>query len=228
MIQARRSHGRIDASRKYDILTVLGAWALAQSGSHQRTVLRLITLVTARYNWQTDRLTIGQREIASLWGCNERTVKREMGRLRDRDWLRLVAQGRRGRVAEYALGVDAILSQTRPAWARIGPDFVARLATPACGDAAGPAVAPTPCVPAPEASAGDPWSMAAAAFHAEDPSSYGAWVRALRPESRAGEVLVLAAPSRFHAAYVETHLKDRLLSHLRAMDIAIAGLRIVA
>lgn len=224
-MQAAVAGGRQAASRKYDILTALGAWALGQSKTEQRSALRLITLVTARYNWQRDRLAVGQREIAALWDCDERTVKREMARLRARGWLRLLVQGRRGRVAEYGLGLDVILDETRPAWDRIGPDFTLRLGEAPSEDVI--PMMPRGHVPAPEVSSGDDWSLAAALVHAEDPSTYGAWVRALRRQGRAGATLVVAAPSRFHAAYVDTHLRERLLEALRSVDDGIDELRIV-
>jgi len=217
--------GRQAASRKYDILTALGAWALGHSKGEQRSALRLITLVTARYNWQRDRLAVGQREIAALWHCDERTVKREMARLRGRGWLRLKVQGRRGRVAEYGLGLEAILAETRPAWERIGPDFAMRLEDGPSEDIV--PLMPRGPVPAPDVSPGDDWSLAAALIHAEDPATYGAWVRALRRESRAGGTLTVRAPSRFHAAYVDTHLRERLLEALRSVDDEIEELRIV-
>ena len=42
--------GRDAAARKYDIITALGAYALAGGKHDHRLVLRFITLVTARYN----------------------------------------------------------------------------------------------------------------------------------------------------------------------------------
>jgi hypothetical protein len=40
--------------------------------------------------------------------------------------------------------------------------------------------------------------------------------------------MTLAAPSRFHARYVETHLKERLLSALRIADPSLREVRIIA
>ena len=79
---AKQTVGRSAAAFKYDLLTVMGAFALAQEKGRQRLVLRLMTLVTARYNWARDELAVGQREIARLWQVDERTVKREMAKLR--------------------------------------------------------------------------------------------------------------------------------------------------
>lgn len=223
-MRATKPVGRQAASRKYDLLTALGAWALGQSRPEQRTALRLITLITARYNWQRDLLAVGQREIAALWACDERTVKREVAKLRGRGWLRLSSRGRRGRVAEYGLEIDAILDDTRPAWASIGPDFELRLDPPET-DSVVPLATRGP-VPAPDVSPGTEWALAAAIIHSEDPATYGAWVHALRRGGRAGGALTLVAPSRFHAAYVEANLKDRLLDALRAVDEDVGDLRL--
>ena len=82
MIEVARPVGRGAGARKYDILTALGAYALAQDKHMQRRVLRFLTLMTARYNWARNHLAVGQREIARLWAVDTRTVKREMAALR--------------------------------------------------------------------------------------------------------------------------------------------------
>ena len=74
--------GRDAAVRKYDALSALMAFALAGDPNRQRLVLRLMALITTRYNWQRNELAMGQREIARLWCVDERTVKRDMARLR--------------------------------------------------------------------------------------------------------------------------------------------------
>ena len=119
--------GRGASARKYDLLTAMGAYALSQGKGPQRLVLRLITLVTARYNWARDELAVGQREIARLWSCDERTVKREMAKLRAMGWLIVRRQGVRGRVTEYSLAIDHILEDTRERWDAVGPDFALRM-----------------------------------------------------------------------------------------------------
>ena len=58
---AKKTVGRNAAAFKYDLLTVMGAFGLAQEKGRQRLVLRLMTLVTARYNWARDELAVGQR-----------------------------------------------------------------------------------------------------------------------------------------------------------------------
>lgn len=81
-MQAIRPAGPEGASRKYGLLTALAVQALA--GDKPRLVLRLMALVTARYNWQRDELAVGQAEIARLWAVDDRTVKRDMARLQQR------------------------------------------------------------------------------------------------------------------------------------------------
>lgn len=217
--------GRGAAARKYDLLTALGAYALARDKHDQRRVLRLLTLITARYNWARDELAVGQREIAQLWSVDERTVKREMALLRARAWLLVKRQGARGRVTQYGLGTEQILRDTRATWDHVGPDFALRM-----GEGPAPNVVPmTPNTqPAPpDVSAGTEWALAQALLHAEDAATYGAWVAALQRVERAGGRLTLRAPSRFHAAYVQTHLAARLRAAVREIDSEVSELRFV-
>lgn len=226
MMHAIRPVGRGASARKYDLLTALGAHALAQPKAEQRRVLRLMTLITARYNWGRDELAIGQREIAAMWSVDERTVKREMAQLRARGWLVVKRQGARGRVTEYRLGIERMLTDTQPAWAGVGPDFVLRMAA---GDAPDQVV-PLPVkgdVPPPDLSQGTEWALAQALLHAQDAGSYASWIRALHRVERAGGRLTLRAPSRFHAAYVQTHLAGRILTACQEVDDDLAEIRIV-
>ncbi len=223
-----RLTGRGAAARKYDLLTAMGAFALSQPKTTQKTVLRLITLITARYNWARDELAIGQREIARMWSVDERTVKREMAKLRGWGWLVVKRQGARGRVSEYGLDMDRILEDTRGSWAAVGPDFEHRMNGQPEPDSR---VVPLPLrgdVPPPDISTGDEWTLAKAVLHAEDPALYGSWIRALERGERAGGRLTLIAPSRFHAAYVETHLAGRVLAACQAVDEGISQVVIVA
>lgn len=224
-MQVARAVGRGAAARKYDLLSAMGALALSKGKAEQRMVLRLMTLITARYNWQKDLLACGQREIARLWACDERTVKREMARLRGLGWLLVRRQGARGRVTEYSLGIETILSATEPAWPAVGPDFVLRMGQGAAEET----VVPFPVtgqVPAPDISTGSEWALAQALLHQEDEALYAAWVRGLVLDTRQGAQVTLRAPSRFHAAYVQTHLETRILAALQAVDDGVSDLRI--
>lgn len=213
--------GRGAAARKYDILTAMGAYALAQDKHEQRRVLRLMTLVTARYNWPRDELAVGQREIARLWSVDTRTVKREMALLRARGWLVVKRQGARGHVTEYSIDFDALLQDTRAQWGLVGPDFEIRMGQ-------GPETAKVVAMPhragtpAPDVTSGTEWSLASALLHAEDAGSYASWLAALERVERAGGRLTLRAPSRFHAAYVQTHLSARVLAACRDVDGSVA------
>ena len=208
---------RASAARKYDIITSLGAYALARSKHDQRLVLRLITLITARYNWARNELAVGQREIAKLWSVDERTVKREMAKLRGLGWLEVSRQGARGRVTQYRMNFETLLATTRGDWQNVGPDFELRMQ----GTPPEDRVIPLPVrgdVPAPDITDGTEWALAQAVLHTEAPEVYGSWLRGLERVERAGGRLMLKAPSRFHGAYVQTHLMSRVLAACKAVD----------
>jgi hypothetical protein len=215
-----RPVGREAGSRKYDILTALAAHALAQEGHRVRLVLRLIALITARYNWQRDELAVGQVEIARLWSVDERTVKREMARLRAMGWLVQKRAAARGRVAVHGLDVARLLHDTRPAWPQVGEDFVARMA----GPQAVPASNVVPLRPAaPPRQDGSLWAAVQAQLAEGDPAAYASWFRVLAEAGLDGGRMTLAAPTRFHATYVMTHLHMRLLAAVRAVDPSVAA-----
>ena len=79
--------GRDATTKKYDILSAMMAYGLRQDKHRQRLIMRLMSLITTRYNWQRDELSMGQAEIAKLWNVETRTVKREMAKLRSLGWL---------------------------------------------------------------------------------------------------------------------------------------------
>lgn len=222
-MQASRLAGAEAASQKYDILTALGCHALTGPPGVQRLILRFITLITARYNWRTGRLHVGQREIARLWSVDERTVKREMAKLRTLGWVTLVSPARRGRVAIHALDLRSIRATTREAWPRIGEDFEARMAGTGSATAGGTVVQfPRPeAVPAqaeddvPEPRPDDPWAEIRRALQLEDAVVFASWFEVIRSPGRAGETLILVSPNAFHASYLRTHYAERLASAAR-------------
>ena len=223
-MQIARPVGRGASARKYDILTALGTYALAQNKHDQRRILRLITLVTARYNWGQDLLAVGQREIARLWSVDERTVKREMATLRERGWLVVKRQGARGRVTEYGLDLAQILKDTEAHWDSVGPDFSLRM-----GESDETAsVVPLPVkgnVRAPSQD-GSEWALAQALMHSEDQGLYASWIAGLQRAGRSGGCVILKAPSRFHGAYVQTHLERKILAALQDVDDTVQELRV--
>ena len=227
-MQLPRPVGREAASRKYDILSALMAFALSKDKHVQRQVMRIMALITTRYNWQRDELTMGQGEIARLWSVDDRTVKREMARLRAQGWLVLKRQGARGRVSSYGIDLNRMLEDTRPAWPLIGEDFISRLEpTEATAGQGASNVVPLRVIAAP-ALDGSVWASAQANLQAEDAATYGAWFHALTDAGLEANALTLAAPTRFHATYVTTNLKDRLLAALRRADPSISDVRVVA
>lgn len=226
-MQVIKPVGREAAARKYDILSALMAHALAGGPATQRLVLRLTSLITTRYNWQRDELVTGQREIARLWCVDERTVKRDMARLRALGWIVVKRQGARGRVSVLGLDLARILLDTRPAWPNIGVDYVSRMSG---GDAA---PAPGNVVPfrRPE-DATDPgeglWGRVCARLAAEDAPIFDAWFRPLIAAGQGDGVLHLTAPSRFHATYLRTHLLERLRTAALRSDPGLHDVRIDA
>ena len=223
-----RPVGRGASALKYDLLTALGAHALAAAPAEQKRVLRLMTLITARYNWGADVLAVGQREIASLWSCTDRTVKREIAVLKGRGWLVVKRQGARGRVSEFRLDLERMLGDTRAAWDQVGPDFTARLATPDVETSNIVPLRPSGEAPLPDTEDATEWGLAKHALRSADPGVYAAWLHALKRKGRAGGRLILEAPSRFHASYVQTHLAARVLSACRDLDASVEGLEITA
>ena len=229
-MQILRPVGRQASSRKYDLITALGVHACRGDKHFQRLVLRFITAIVARYNWQTDELTIGQRELAALWSVDERTVKREIAKLRALGWLVQKRAAVRGRVAIHGLDIAAILSATEPDWPAVGPDFVDRLRgadtpapQPAPNVVAFPGTAPAPLSPTASA-----WDRALARLQSEDPAQYAMWYRQLGETGASGGILELTAPSRFHAAFVTTHHLPRLLAALRREDASFRLIKISA
>jgi len=218
----KKAVGRSGGARKYDLLTILGVHALSQGKTLQRQTLRLICLITARYNWQNDHLSVGQAEIARLWSVDTRTVKREMAAFRERGWLIEKRAAARGRVTLYGLGIARILEDTRPSWEMVGPDLVERLDWRA-PETEERKVIPFPQTPLPEGEG--IWPRIARRLQESDASIYRAWFASFEVTDTGSELL-LRAPSAFHATFVRTH-------HLARLEAAVAveapgmGLRFV-
>ncbi|AWB50598.1 hypothetical protein HYN69_18530 (plasmid) [Gemmobacter aquarius] len=226
-MQIVRPVGRQAASRKYDLLTALGAYACRGDKHFQRLVLRFITLIVARYNWQSDEIMVGQREMAAMWSVDERTVKREVAKLRALGWLVQKRAAVRGRVAVHGLDLSAILSATSDTWEAVGPDFVERMRGPEVATAEPTNVVAFPGVTAPPAD-GSLWSRAQSRLMSEDPALYAAWFRQLASVGATGGVIELTAPTRFHATFVITHHLSRILAALRREDASIHAVTIAS
>lgn len=217
----QRAVGRNAAVLKYDLITALGAHGCAGDKHLQRLVLRLITVIVARYNWQSDELSVGQRELAQLWSVDERTVKREMARLRDLGWLVQRRPAARGRVAVHGLGLAAILNGTRGAWDNIGPDYTARMTQPDTTPAPAGNVVSFPQPPRPDGTGH--WAAALADLHAQRPDLCSAWFAALTLETQEDGIWQLRAPTRFHASFVTTHHLPVLEAAIRRADPSARG-----
>lgn len=222
-MQVIRPVGREAAAKKYDILSALMAHALAGDKHRQRLVLRFMALITTRYNWQRNELAIGQAEIARLWSVDERTVKREMARLRDLGWLELKRAGARGRVAVHGIALERLHLDTRPAWGNVGPDFVQRMG----GDGPAPETATVVPFRRPPPAGQGPWAAVARHLAEEDAPTYATWFAGLTEAGIEEGCLTLRAPTRFHAAYVTGHLLERLRIAARRADPTIAAVRVV-
>ncbi len=226
---ASKPIGRDAATKKYDILSALMTYALAREKHTQKLILRLMSLITTRYNWQRDELSMGQREIAKLWSVDERTVKREMAKMKSKGWLQVKRAGTRGRVTLYGLNLDLMLEQTKPEWPKIGPDFVERLS--AMTGLTAQNVPQSNIVPftlnavAP-VDDGSVWANVARILFADDPTIFAAWFQQLQEADKQGGCLTLMAPTKFHATYVETHLSERILRAIAQVDPGLRMIRI--
>ena len=116
IVELKKLTGPQAGSLKYDLLTALGVAGLHGSPTVQTSLMRLSAMVTARYNWRLDEISIGQAELARLWAVNERTVKREMKRLTQDGWIICLRPGVRGRVGAYRLNYSRIYENTQPYW----------------------------------------------------------------------------------------------------------------
>ncbi|MEO1606996.1 MAG: hypothetical protein AAFU34_16905 [Pseudomonadota bacterium] len=215
------------AARKYDLISAMGAFALGQGTTEQRVILRFITIITARYNWQSAELSVGQQDMARLWNVTTRTVKREIGWLRRKGWLVTTRQGSRGTVSRYRLGLDRILEDTAPFWPAVGPDFVVRMSARTEID---PQKVVTVDFQAREIAeqATDPrWADALRALHTLDPTGYASWYVKLGFVSFHEGCLTVSAPNSFVRTYVETHLRHFLLAQAAATFKGINVLRVV-
>ena len=207
---AKRPSGQAAASRKYDVLTALGAHACGGTKFHQRLVLRFMTIITARYNWQRDELAMGRTEIARLWQVDERTVKRELAKLKLAGWVVVKRAAARGRVTVYGIDWNRVLDDTRAAWACVGPDFELRIAEIRGGVQADPGSRKV--VAFPSTPTGDTeWDRALASLAREDPAFSAHWLAPLRRVGVAAGILELEAPSAFHAQYLMSQAGMRLL-----------------
>ena len=226
-MQIVKPAGRNAPALKYDILSALGVHALAGDKNRQKLVLRVITLITTRYNWRSNELSMGREEIARLWAVNERTVKRELARLKAMNWISVKRAGARGRVTVYALDLQQIMSDTQDVWEVIGPDFkdrVVREETPVPDSNVVPFQAPKAV--APDCS-GTVWLQVQESLHSQSPELWSSWFRHLEEAERAEGIATLLAPSRFMADYIESKWLGQLSRAYAQADPSIRTIRLM-
>lgn len=233
---ASKAVGRDAATKKYDLLTALSTFALSADKGTQRLVLRLQALITARYNWRRNELSMGRKEIARIWSVDERTVKREMAKLRNLDWVRVKIPAARGRVAVYSIEFAAISKATEAVWPLVGPDFVERMSAmyPQSDvkvvkvDFGGPKAAPETEVSEAATPSDDRsrWRAVRGLLRDADSDVFRNWFENLDFQECEGGALVLLAPNKFVASYIETHLGKPLLGTTQQVYEGITSVRI--
>lgn len=222
----RRVTGVGAGAAKYDILTALTVAGLNGGSRDQLSMARLTSLITARYNWRTDELSMGQREMATLWGVGERTVKREIKRWLQTGILIVRRSGVRGRVAAYRLNLVRICEITEAIWPLIGHDFADRMQNLKPGgdrvirlDTIRATLAP------PSGVSG--WESVRDQLASLFPAQFDAWIAPLSAHDD-GTRLVLEAKSAFAAEYVKTHFGRDIMDAIAAVwdaprDVVIRG-----
>ncbi len=207
-IDRTRLTGPQSGVAKYDLLTALSLLGLHGEPRTQISALRLIALVTARYNWRIDELCVCQRDMARMWGVTERTVKREVKAWIEARWLNCVRQGVRSRAGAYRLDLVEIHHRAQGLWPLVGTDFVDRMA--AGHESPAVAVPQLEAVLADEVVLRGTWRAASRRLRLVDPAGHAAWFAPLRLLSDEGGTVTLAAPTRFVAHYIETRLRPVL------------------
>ncbi|WP_134679124.1 DnaA N-terminal domain-containing protein [Paracoccus ravus] len=209
----KRFTGPQAGSQKYDLLTALAVAGLNGTAGFQTSMLRLIALVTARYNWKSDEVTVGQRDLARLWAVDERTVKREVKRLTEMRILLQLRPGVRGRVAAYRLNKPEIHRISADYWEMIGPDFSVRMVQ----QETKPQHEGEKIVRVDfrhRSGEADPlsrqWQRTLERLAQSDPGLHQNWFGLLAFEAFEDGLLRLGAPSAFVAQYVRTHHQRRL------------------
>jgi DNA-binding transcriptional MocR family regulator len=189
--------------------------------------LRFIALITARYNWAKDEASVGHDELSRLWGVSRRTVLRDMERLQKLGLLVVARPARRGRVATYRLGHDALDALGAMSADRLPPDLHARVRAHVATDAQGDPQPSRHPIPFDTDTDADLWTrLRAASARTLKPATVERWLDPLAPEPAGGDTLVLRAPSRFHADYAERALGDtlrRLAAHEGLNRVAIVA-----
>lgn len=210
-MDAQRMTGPGAGVVKYDLVTSLSVAGLNGPPVLQTSMMRLISLITARYNWTQDELCVGQREMARMWSVNERTVKREVKRLTEAGLLICKRAGVKGRVATYRLNIQRIVEMSEPCWALVGPDFEARMqARHGSTSIKVVALKDYATSPVKTSDADTPWERTLQRLSETDPSVFQSWFAKVGFCSFDAGTLQLTVPTRFSERYIATHLMGPL------------------
>lgn len=208
-METQRLTGPEAGGLKYDLLTALSVAGLNGSPTLQTSLMRLIALVTARYNWRADEFSVGQRDMARMWSVNERTVKREMKRLTDDRILVCKKPGVRGRVGSYRLNYARIAELSEPCWPLVGPDFERRMAERYRNDEVKvvrmAAYTKTPVSETDLPKSDSTWHAVLKDLERGHAGLVDSWLGRLRFLGLMQGTLSLQAPSAFVQRYIETH-----------------------
>lgn len=226
-MQLTKPVGRNASAMKYDILSALGVYALSGDKYRQRLCLRLIVLITARYNWQRDELSIGRAEIARLWSVDERTVKREVGKLKAMGWLTVKRPGARGRVTVYGLEIGLIVRDTSEQSAKLGNAFEQRVdLKTAASD--GETIVQFPQKLKNPLNRKDIWGQILQEILQYHPMEYEAWLSSVEFLSFADNAIYLRAKSGFAASYIRTHHQNLIFSAANRAGIVLEKIHVSA
>ena len=210
MMDVKRLTGIHAGSLKYDLLTALSILGLHGTTRQQIAMNRLITTITARYNWRQDEFSVGQRDLARMWNITERTVKREIKYWIDSGLVICKRQGVRGRVAAYRLNYPQIFTLSESYWSSVGPDFVERMSVNnPIKNAEIVQIDFTAKDREPQTTNGS-WRNVCRRLRGLHPAVFKSWISQLVFQSEEDHVLTLEAPSKFVAQYVHANLMTDL------------------
>jgi hypothetical protein len=220
---ATRLTGIGSGAKKYDVLSALALAGLDNAALSSQRALRFIALITIRYNWASDMLSVGHAELAQLWKVSKRTVIREMEALRNLGLLVVLRPGRRGAVTTYRLDISAVRRLTGASLLSEKTGIDSRLAAVGNEVAGEPALAEAQTghhstEPAQSPSIG----LWQAVIDRLPPSVSCAqkdrWLAPLRAK-QCDDILQVEAESAFRASYVSQTFSESLLAAARPLGI---------
>lgn len=220
---ATRLTGIGSGAKKYDVLSALALAGLDNAALPSQRALRFIALITIRYNWANDMLSVGHAELTQLWKVSRRTVIREMEALRNLGVLVVLRPGRRGAVTTYRLDISAIRRLTGASLLSEKTGIDSRLAAVGNGVDGEPPLVAEPTGPSSTESARSPsMGLWQAVIERLPPSVSCAqkdrWLAPLRAK-QCDDILQVEAESAFRASYVAQTFSDALLAAARPLGI---------